>query len=356
MKHLKIIIIILFVLFTNSALSQTNQGCPILYNELVSNNTTCILVDESFPNLKANFYEYVFADFHVDSTNNTGNLKELIFKYTVCPGYYTITHKTGGGLKVSNYSWNELEIIGPIDPTLDLTQCTPPVSQPSRVLTPVTSGTNNIYSEQIFFPFEGTYYLKFTLPSRCDDTLLFEIPDTNNCTSLAADVCDECIGTFALKKGKKYSISAWVHDESYSGDQTIHFDTPEILIYFCDSPNSCMSYGFKCDSNSAIIDGWQQINGSFFTPSQTGSIQMKIVLKNNGNDPILFDDVRIHPHDASMKSYVYDIATGNLKAVLDERNFSTQYEYDEEGNLTRIKKETERGVQTLQETKSNYAN
>jgi YD repeat-containing protein len=83
---------------------------------------------------------------------------------------------------------------------------------------------------------------------------------------------------------------------------------------------------------------------------------MKIVLKNSGTSSILFDDIRIHPHDASLKSYVYDVTTGNLNAVLDERNFSTQYEYDEEGNLTRIKKETERGVQTLQETKSNYAN
>jgi YD repeat-containing protein len=311
-------------------------------------------LDVSLLNSVSNFYEYNYDDFAIPSVFNTDNSKELIFKYTVCPGYYTITHKTGGGLKVSDYSWSELEIIGPIDTSLDLTQCTPPVSQPSRVLTPVISGTNDIYSEQIFFPFEGIYYLKFTLPNRCDDTLLFEIPDTNNCTSLAADVCDECIGTFALKKGEQYSISAWVHEESYKSDSTRYFAAPQIIVYFCNG-TSCIYNTFICDTSSAIIDGWQQINGTFSTPS-AGDVQMKIVLKNSGTSSILFDDIRIHPHDASLKSYVYDVTTGNLNAVLDERNFSTQYEYDEEGNLTRIKKETERGVQTLQETKSNYAN
>ena len=39
-------------------------------------------------------------------------------------------------------------------------------------------------------------------------------------------------------------------------------------------------------------------------------------------------------------------------ADLDENNFTTFYEYDLEGNLTRIKRETERGILTIKETKS----
>ena len=39
-------------------------------------------------------------------------------------------------------------------------------------------------------------------------------------------------------------------------------------------------------------------------------------------------------------------------AELDENNYSTFYEYDNEGGLIRVKKETEKGVYTIQETRS----
>ena len=54
-----------------------------------------------------------------------------------------------------------------------------------------------------------------------------------------------------------------------------------------------------------------------------------------------------------MKSFVYDPINMRLVAELDERHYATFYEYDEEGQLIRVKKETERGIMTIQETKSN---
>ncbi|MGK4569023.1 hypothetical protein [Flavobacterium sp. 3HN19-14] len=39
-------------------------------------------------------------------------------------------------------------------------------------------------------------------------------------------------------------------------------------------------------------------------------------------------------------------------AELDENNYATFYEYDKEGGLVRVKKETERGVQTIKESRS----
>jgi hypothetical protein len=39
---------------------------------------------------------------------------------------------------------------------------------------------------------------------------------------------------------------------------------------------------------------------------------------------------------------------------LDENNFATFYEYDAEGNLIRSKKETEKGIVTLSETRSTH--
>ena len=41
-------------------------------------------------------------------------------------------------------------------------------------------------------------------------------------------------------------------------------------------------------------------------------------------------------------------------AELDERNFATLYEYDEEGKLVRVKKETERGIMTIKENFNSY--
>jgi hypothetical protein len=41
-----------------------------------------------------------------------------------------------------------------------------------------------------------------------------------------------------------------------------------------------------------------------------------------------------------------------LMAELDENNYSTFYEYDDDGTLIRVKKETERGIMTLKETRS----
>jgi len=53
-----------------------------------------------------------------------------------------------------------------------------------------------------------------------------------------------------------------------------------------------------------------------------------------------------------MKSYVYDPISKKLVAELDERNYATFYEYDEEGKLIRVKKETEKGIKTIQENRN----
>lgn len=74
-----------------------------------------------------------------------------------------------------------------------------------------------------------------------------------------------------------------------------------------------------------------------------------VITLNALNGNVLFDDIRVQPDDASMKCYVYDPVTTRLVAEFDERHFATRYEYDAEGRLNRTKKETERGVMTIQE-------
>ena len=69
-------------------------------------------------------------------------------------------------------------------------------------------------------------------------------------------------------------------------------------------------------------------------------------------EAIYFDDIRMQPFNANMKSYVYDPHTLKLSAELDENNYATFYEYDEEGQLVRVKKETSQGIKTINETRS----
>jgi hypothetical protein len=59
-----------------------------------------------------------------------------------------------------------------------------------------------------------------------------------------------------------------------------------------------------------------------------------------------------------MKAFVYSpvdkrlkSAGGKLMATLDENNYATMYEYDREGNLVRVKKETAKGIMTVSETR-----
>ena len=79
---------------------------------------------------------------------------------------------------------------------------------------------------------------------------------------------------------------------------------------------------------------------------------MTVNFVNSGIQPIYFDDIRIHPFNANMKSYVYDPRLLRLTAELDENNYASFYDYNEEGQLVRTKKETTQGIKTIQETRS----
>lgn len=162
-------------------------------------------------------------------------------------------------------------------------------------------------------------------------------------------ICNGCMPSFLPLPGKKYLLSAWVKEEY--GDQY---------------PDTYSHSGIKISFNGGavqipimrasgpIIDRWQRIEVAFTSPFSI--VDMGIELVNDdaaGN--VFFDDVRIHPFQSNMQSFVYNPATQKVEAILDENNFSTRFEYDDEGLLVRVKKETERGVQTVKETRNNQS-
>ena len=103
-----------------------------------------------------------------------------------------------------------------------------------------------------------------------------------------------------------------------------------------------------------IIDGWQKIEDEISVPAAAGKI--RVILENAADHDAYFDDIRFLPVDAGMKAYVYDPVKGILRAELDDNNYAKFYDYDDEGRLIRIRKETERGIMTIQETNYNSSN
>ena len=150
--------------------------------------------------------------------------------------------------------------------------------------------------------------------------------------------CD-CEPEFQLQSNKEYILSLWVR-ESNPSSNAIDYQSANVKIT-TGSGNPATSITARPEGQ--ILDGWQRIEKRFTTPSS--NTQIKLIFSPN----TYFDDVRIHPADANMKSYVYDERDYSLMATLDENNFATFYEYNNEKNLKRVKKETEKSVVTLQE-------
>jgi len=173
------------------------------------------------------------------------------------------------------------------------------------------------------------------------EILLYEC----NTVGLCPPPCSDCISSFAPIPGKKYLVSAWVKEQSPAQSKT-SYTYPSVNILF---PSIGGTLGPFAPAGN-IIDGWQRIEGEFTIPANATDITVKL---NCSTGNCFYDDVRVIPFDGSMKSYVYDPVNMRLVAELDERNYATLYEYDEEGKLIRVKKETEKGKMTIQENRNN---
>lgn len=193
--------------------------------------------------------------------------------------------------------------------------------------------------------------MKLNLNSKCFYLLLVCL--CLKSTSLLAQLS---YSSYRPIPGEKYIISGWVN-EKY--DITPLTYTSVIRVSYTDENNSVLGTE-NFSPSGAIIDNWQRIIGEFRIPDNATSL--KISLVNTPFDDILnpppsnlvvfFDDIRVHPYNGNLKSFVYNPATQRLLAELDENNYATYYDYDREGGLVRVKKETEKGVYTIQETRS----
>ncbi|MDB5258505.1 MAG: repeat-containing protein [Chitinophagaceae bacterium] len=159
--------------------------------------------------------------------------------------------------------------------------------------------------------------------------------------------CDGCLPSFSPTPGSQYIFTAWVKEGA--GGSTTYEQVKVFLDFIGEGTPLSDSIAPQGD----IIEGWQRMEKTVTIPPGTEEIAIRI--RNTSSSSVFIDDVRMHPFNASMKSFVYDPNTFRLMAELDANNYATFYEYDEEGGLVRVKKETERGVMTVKEARTNMA-
>ncbi|MES2701536.1 MAG: hypothetical protein V4649_02800 [Bacteroidota bacterium] len=155
---------------------------------------------------------------------------------------------------------------------------------------------------------------------------------------------------FSLVPGKSYILNYWFKPIAPETDATNYALAAETGVEI-NTPAGTNDYPVVRKSH--IIDGWQQVEVRFTVPIDV--LVAQVMMPENS----YVDDLRIFPVEANMKAFVYapinqhnKSTNGKLMATLDENNFATLYEYDQEGNLVRVKKETTKGIMTVSESRS----
>ncbi len=155
---------------------------------------------------------------------------------------------------------------------------------------------------------------------------------------------EDFIDRFFPESDKDYLVSMWVK-QSYKNQFEFN------ILDQNGNPITLTQEGTK-----STVDGWKKLTYKF-TLGLNQSIGT-ILFKNNAplNNKLKYcylDDIRIAPIKSAMKCYVYDLYNFKIMATLDDNNFATYFEYDEEGDLVRHKVETEKGIMTVDENRKN---
>lgn len=230
---------------------------------------------------------------------------------------------------------------------------------------------SNPYDNYLYAPFNQffTNFRSFGAGSgTTDPTMLvrsgqrFSILDTNSSTASGNKLTTEAShsGYYSLKianaSGLTFSVANTAADPSFNTSFHIVPGNKYVFDFWVKPVTgsiTTLANAFTLTVGSTVnhlqlktnsIDGWYLLEGII----DPGSSAVTVYVPQN----VYVDDIRAFPDNANMKSFVYDPLTMKLIAQLDENNFATFYEYDQQGLLVRTKKETERGILTVSESRS----
>lgn len=190
---------------------------------------------------------------------------------------------------------------------------------------------------------EKVYLLELSITACTETVTITSLHPDYFSDDWSAEDCQGCLSGFDPPPGI-YIVSAWVRDPN-AAPGTLDYTAPQVVVESGNVQKICRAKG-------EIIDGWQRVEEEVVVVPD-GPVEIKLYCGNETS--CFFDDIRFFPKDGSMVTYVYDPQTLRLMAELDERNYAKIYEYDEQGKLTRVKKETEMGIMTIQENRENNA-
>ena len=156
---------------------------------------------------------------------------------------------------------------------------------------------------------------------------------------------------------KKYVFSYWSKDlfgvlpklqikeklSTNGGTTLLPYIAPNVINW---------NNGYKYEKR--VIDGWTWHQYTFAFSTNVEQLKFEIFSEKLGE--VLIDDVRLTPYRSISSAFSYDQYNQRLMATLDQNNFATFYNYDEEGGLVQVKRETEKGIQTISTQRSNTAN
>ena len=158
---------------------------------------------------------------------------------------------------------------------------------------------------------------------------------------------------FNLLSNKQYTLKVWIYCPLIDGNTIL----PQLVnLTVKDNAGNVLTTNNNGQFLTGSIEGWRLFSISLPEIKPNAS-NLTITLKGpagNGVLSVYYDDLRITPADATAKSFVYDDKTMRLISELDENHFATFYDYDDAGNLIRVRKETERGIVTLKEGNFSY--
>jgi len=154
---------------------------------------------------------------------------------------------------------------------------------------------------------------------------------------------------FQLEAGKTYWVNAWVSEGNSNLLEPKLANNLGIQLTFKDKIGQSQG-AVSFQPAGTIIEGWQQVKGTFICPIDKPVIELTFRPGDTGT--AWYDDLRLQPEKGNMKAYVYDRNDYRLNSILDEENYASFFYYDKEGNLYLTKKETERGIKTITENVS----
>ncbi len=214
---------------------------------------------------------------------------------------------------------------------------------------PVAVAKNAPYNSLEFYDFErtGTQFTNISNASAHTGTGSFDLANYPNQTFLSQKTITNEMKTQGI------SVKLWLKSQLSANSTSANYNkrnpNPQLAAVITGISNQPFTY-------IAQTGEWS-LYELRLSPAQVNSIpgttlNLSLSYNKQAGEVVYIDDFRMQPLDAEISCSVY-YKNYKVAAQFDSQHFATFYEYNNEGGLVRISKETERGRKTIKEQQYN---